>query len=159
MFQIAGSRPTPRLPSCELVADARKEKCENAMKENHFKSEDGREERSDAGELEELDLGSDFPPGSLFQLNFTRKRASVQKLDENRNDVDGTTSALLRSDQVAPTSWLRSLCCPSSYLCSVCPLWHRLTVSPREPLAPSLIKPLSPAPWPPPYLGPRGGGE
>ena len=25
MFQIAGSRPTPRLPSCELVADARKE--------------------------------------------------------------------------------------------------------------------------------------
>ena len=151
--------PTPRLPSCQLVADAGKEKCENAMKENHFKSEDGREERSDAGELEELDLGSDFPPGSLFQLNFTRKRASVQELDENRDDVDGTTSALLRSDQVAPTSWLRSLCCPSSYLCSVCPLWHRLTVSPREPLAPSLIKPLSPAPWPPPYLGPRGGGE
>ena len=74
------------------------------MKENHFKSEDGREERSDAGELEELDLGSDFPPGSLFQLNFTRKRASVQELDENRDDVDGTTSALLRSDQVGASA-------------------------------------------------------
>ena len=34
----------------------------------------------------------------------------------------------------------------SSYLCSVCLLQHRLTVSPRDPLAPSLIKPLSRSP-------------
>ena len=156
-MQITGSPPTPCLRSSELVADARKDKCENERKSQFSRKR--REDESDKAELEELDLGSDFPPGSLFQLNFTRKRASVQELDENRDDVDGTTSALLRSDQVAPTAWLRSLCCPSSYLCSVCPLWHRLTVSPREPLAPSLIKPLSPAPWPPPYLGPRGGGE
>ena len=94
--------PTPRLPSCQLVADARKEKCENAMKENHFKSEDGREERSDAGELEELDLGSDFPPGSLFQLNFTRK-----ELPSKSWMRIATTSTALLPRCSAPTKWRR----------------------------------------------------
>ena len=101
-MQINGSRPTPCLGSSELVADARKEKCENERKSQF--SREGREDESDKAELEELDLGSDITPGSLFQLSFTRKRAPVQKLDEKRDDVDGTTSTLLRSDQVGASA-------------------------------------------------------
>ena len=54
---------------------------------------------------------------------------------------------------MAPLASLSLLCLPSS-------LAHRLTVSPRDPLAASLIKPLSPAGgWPPPYLGVHHEGE
>ena len=76
-----------------------KKNCENERKSQF--SREGREDESDKAELEELDLGSDITPGSLFQLSFTRKRAPVQKMGD---DVDGTTSTLLRSDQVGASA-------------------------------------------------------